>query len=342
TSYAAFGQANWTFAEAWKLTFGARYTYEEKTRVGTQISRPEPAFPLDAPPIAGPDSSVDEDRSSNDVSPSLSLSWFPREGMMLYTSASQGFKSGGFNQIRTAVGVPGEFEDERSRNYEIGAKTTWLDRRLRVNATVFFVDYDDFQAQGFDGANITVRNAGAMESKGVEFDLIYAPNALVSLGMAIGYNDATYSDFKTGECTAAQVFAVTGGSPFVLPDCVQDLTGKSIDNAPEWTVSNFVQFNDTFGDSDISWLARFEYNFIDELYMAQDLDEALRRDPVHMVNARLGLSGKDDQWQLTLWGRNLLDEEYNVVGFDVAIMGGFAGINAPPLTYGLTLNYRTN
>jgi iron complex outermembrane recepter protein len=341
TSYAAFGQANWTFAEKWRMTFGARYTAEKKARVGSQESRPDPIFPIDAPPIAGPNVSIDEDRESTDISPMLSVTYFPRDDLMFYASASQGFKSGGFNQLRTGEGVPGEFDDERSRNYELGWKGTWLNRRLQVNGTVFFVDYEDFQSQTFDGQAITVRNAGGMESKGVEFDLVYVPNSLWTLGMAIGYNDATYSEFDQAECTAAMNFAETGGDGLVPITCTQDLAGKPIDNAPEWTVSNFVQLQDNFGDSDMSWVARLEYNYVDDLYMAQDLDEALHRDAINLVNARLSLSGEDDKWQVTLWGRNLLDEEYHVIGFDVPVTGGFAGINAPPLTYGLTLNYRT-
>ncbi len=338
-SYALFGQTNWNINEQWKLTLGARYTYEEKKRAGSQMSRPEPAFPLDAPPIAGPDSSVDEETDSSDVSPTISLSYFPREGLMFYASASQGFKSGGFNQLRTAVGVPGEFDEERSRNYELGWKGTWLARRLQVNGTLFFVDYDDFQAQGFDGANITVRNAGSLESKGVELDVVYAASEMFTLGSAVGYNDATYSDFETGECTNEQLFAVTGGSAFVLADCVQDLTGRELDNAPEWTVSNFAQLDGQFTDTDMNWFARLEYNYIGELYMAQDLDETLRRPSLDIVNARFGISGNDRKWKVTLWGRNLLDEEYFVVGFDIPVLGGFAGINAPLATYGVTFNY---
>lgn len=341
TSYAAFGQSNWSFAEQWKLTFGGRVTYEEKSRSGTQMASPDPAFPLDAPPIAGPDQVLDDTRDSTDFSPSISLSYFPQDDLMLYASFSQGFKSGGFNQLRTAVGVPTEFDDERSRNYELGWKGKWLDRRLRVNGTVFYVDYDDFQAQGFDGANISVRNAGSLESKGVELDVVYVHNSLLTMGTALGYNDATYDDFPTGECTAAQLFAVTGGSPFVQPDCVQDLEGEPLDNAPEWTVSTFMQLTDTFPGSDLTWMLRVEHNYTDEYYMAQDLDESLKQDATDLVNARASLISGDGAWELTLWGRNLLDEEYLVVGFDVPVHSGFAGINAPPLTYGLTLNYRT-
>ncbi len=340
TSYAAFGQLNWHINDAWRLTFGARITQEEKRRIGSQIARPVPPVVVDAPPIAGRDTFSDDQRSVWDFSPSLSLSWFPRQDLMLYASASQGFKSGGFNQLRTATGAPAEFDDERSRNYEIGWKGTWLDRRLQFNGTLFYVDYDDFQAQGFDGTNITVRNAGSMESQGVELDLIYVPNAITTLGSALGYNKAEYADFETGECTVAQLIEITGGSPFVEPNCVQDLTGREIDNAPEWTWSNFLQLADRF-NNDMGWFARLEYNYVSDMYLAGDLDEALKQQDTHLVNARLGIQGRDNRWELTLWGRNLLDEEYHVIGFDIPVLGGFAGINAPPLTYGVTLNYRT-
>ena len=258
---------------------------------------------------------------------------------MLYASFSQGFKSGGFNQLRTVVGAPAEFDDERSRNYEMGWKGSWLERRLQVNGTLFYVDYDDFQAQGFDGANITVRNAGSLESKGVELDVIYVASANLTMGSAVGYNDAEYSDFEGGECTIAQLFAVTGGSPFIPPNCLQDLSGEALDNAPEWTVSTYLQYEDELV-GDLGWFGRLEYNYTDEFYMAQDLDENLLNDDSYVLNARLGIAGPNRQWEITAWGRNLTDEETYVIGFDIPVLSGYAGVNAPPRTYGLTLNYR--
>ena len=338
TSFAAFGQVNWDFVEDWRLTLGARVTYEEKERSGSQ--RTEPETVLDAPPVAGPNISLHDQRDETDFSPTISLTHFLRDDLMIYASFAQGFKSGGFNQVRTVVGVNGEFDDERSRNYEIGWKGSWLQRRLQVNGTVFYVDYDDFQAQGFDGTNITVRNAGSLESKGVELDVIYVPTTTLTMGMAVGYNDAEYQDFETGECTAAQVFEVTGGSPFILPDCVQDLTGEPLDNAPEWTVSTYAQYESDIAGTNLGWFGRFEYNYIDDYYMAQDLDESLKNDSTDIVNARLGIFSPGRQWELTLWGRNLLDEENFVIGFDIPVLSGYAAINAPPRTYGLTLNYR--
>ena len=338
TSYAAFGQANWNIDEQWRLTLGARITHEQKEREGWQ--RTVPKTVLDVPPIAGPDVYADEVRSETDLSPSISLTWFLRDHLMFYASVSQGFKSGGFNQLRTAVGVPGEFEDERSRNYELGWKGSWLNRRLRVNGAVFLVDYNDFQAQGFDGENFSVRNAGSLESEGIELDLMYLPNSHVTLGSAIGYNNVRYADFETGECRADQLFAVTGGSPFIVPDCVQDLTGKPLDNAPEWTVSTYAQLEYSLTGG-LGWFGRIEHNYTDQFYMSQDLDKTLLNEDAQLVNARLGIFGKNRRWEVIAWGRNLFDEETYVIGFDIPVLSGYAGITAPPRTYGVTFHYRT-
>jgi iron complex outermembrane receptor protein len=337
TSYATFGQVNWRFSEQWRLTLGGRVTHEEKDRKGTQVT--EPATNLDAPPVAGPDVVSDDTRSETDFSPSLSISWFLRDDLMLYASASQGFKSGGFNQLRTASGAPAEFDDERSRNYEIGWKGEWLDRRLQLNGTFFYIDYDDFQAQGFDGTNITVRNAGSLESQGLELETVFVPNVNTTMGVAVGYNHAEYSDFDTGECTIAQVIELTGGNPLIPNTCVQDLSGEALDNAPEWTVSSFLQYDNQLVDN-LGWFGRLEYNFTDDFYMAQDLDENLKNDATHIINARLGIYGDSRRWEVTAWGRNLSDEEAYVIGFDVPVVSGYAAINVPPRTYGITLNYR--
>ena len=124
------------------------------------------------------------------------------------------------------------------------------------------------------------------------------------------------------------------------PSCLQDLTGESLDNAPKWTVSSYAQYDGPLAGTGLGWVGRLEYNYTDDFYMAQDLDEHLVNDETHVVNARLGLYGNDRTWEITAWGRNLLDEEYYAIGFDIPVLSGYAAINAPPRTYGLTFNYR--
>jgi len=341
TSYAAFGQLVWNYSEKISATLGLRYTWEEKQRKGSQITTP--SFFLDLPPVAGPDIYYNSSRSDSDVSPSLSLRYFFTDDVMGYALVSRGFKSGGFNQRREVSGSDGEFGQETSTNYELGWKTSWVDRRLQFNGTLFYVDYDDFQSQTFDGASVRVSNAGNLKSYGTELELLYAPIANLTLGTAIGYDKAKYGSFNNGQCTVEQAFyqyyIVQGaqtGSPGTSSNCTQDLGGEPLANAPEWTVSSHIQYQwDITGD--LMLVTRLEHNYIDSYYLEEDLDPHLKNDAVNLVNLRLSLGSPDRRWEVALWGRNMLDEDYYVFGLDIPTLGGYAGVVAPGATYGVTL-----
>lgn len=345
TSYAAFGQVSWNMSEEFSATLGMRYTYEKKEREGSQTSDPVPPLGLELPPIAGPNFAYDHDRSDSDVSPSLNLRYFYSPDIMAYASVSRGFKSGGFDQRRLAEGEDGEFDEEIATSYELGWKSTLYDRRLTFNGTLFLVDYEDFQAQSFDGAQVRVTNAGDLRSYGTELELVFIPMANMTFGSALGYVKAEYKSFDNGQCTIDQVFAkyyiVDGaqfGSPGTESVCNQDLSGEPLDNAPEWTVSSYVQYDFDIGEK-LLGIARLEHNFIDKFYLDQDLDENLKNDEVNLVNFRLSLSNQSRDWDVSIWGRNILDEEYYSYGIDIPVLGGYAGFVAPQATYGLTLRY---
>ena len=345
TSYAAFGQVSWNMSEEFSATLGMRYTYEKKEREGSQTSDPVPPLGLELPPIAGPNFAYDHDRSDSDVSPSLNLRYFYSPDIMAYASVSRGFKSGGFDQRRLAEGEDGEFDEEIATSYELGWKSTLYDRRLTFNGTLFLVDYEDFQAQSFDGAQVRVTNAGDLRSYGTELELVFIPMANMTFGSALGYVKAEYKSFDNGQCTIDQVFAqyyiVDGaqfGSPGTESICNQDLAGEPLDNAPEWTVSSYIQYDFDIGEK-LLGIARLEHNFIDKFYLDQDLDENLTNDEVNLVNFRLSLSNQSRDWDVSIWGRNILDEEYYSYGIDIPVLGGYAGFVAPQATYGMTLRY---
>jgi iron complex outermembrane receptor protein len=350
TSYAAFGQLIWNVNEEFSATLGLRYTYEKKEREGTQISDPVPIIspelpPVDLPPIAGPDQAYDDSRSDTNLSPSINLRYFYTPDIMGYASVSRGFKSGGFDQRRVSNNSVGEFDEEIATNYELGWKTTLYDRRLQFNGTLFLVDYDDFQSQSFDGAQVRVTNAGDLRSYGTELELVFIPMANMTIGSAIGYVKAEYESFDNGQCTIDQVFAqyyiVDGGqfgSPGTESVCKQDLEGKPLDNAPEWTVSSYLQYDFDIGEQ-LLGIVRLEHSFIDSFYLDQDLDENLTNDEVNLVNLRLTLANASRDWDVTVWGRNMLDEEYYSWGLDIPTLGGYAGIVAPQATYGITLRW---
>jgi iron complex outermembrane recepter protein len=346
TSAAAFGQLTWNISDQFSAIFGLRYTYEKKEREGYQRTAgfnealPE-AFKIDIPPVAGPDVDYDDSRSDTDISPTLSLRYFVNDDVMTYASISRGFKSGGFNQRREIVGSNGEFDEEIATNYELGWKGTWLDRRLQVNGTFFFINYDDFQSQGFDGSSIKVTNAGVMQSYGTELELTYLPMENLMLGTSIGYTKAEYDEFDNGQCTIEDAFTqhyITNGltgSPGTTSTCTQDLAGESLDNSPEWTVSSYLQYDHALSDNLIA-VTRLEHSYIDEFFLDQDLDPNLLNEEVNLVNLRLTLTTVDSAWDVALWGRNLLGEDYYAFGIDIPTVGGYAGVVAPDTTYGIT------
>ncbi|MEH6585528.1 MAG: TonB-dependent receptor [Halioglobus sp.] len=350
TSLAAFGQFIWNINEEFSATVGMRYTYEKKEREGSQVSDPVPIIfpglpPVDLPPIAGPNIEYDNERSDNDISPSLNLRYFYSPDIMAYASVSRGFKSGGFDQRRVEQGNDGQFDEEIATSYELGWKTTLYNQRLTFNGTLFLVDYEDFQAESFDGAQVRVTNAGDLRSYGSELELVFVPMANMIIGSAVGYVKAEYESFDNGQCTIDQVFTkyyiedgAQFGSPGTQSVCKQDLAGEPLDNAPEWTVSSYVQYDFDVGE-DLLGIVRLEHNFIDKFYLDQDLDENLTNDEVNLVNFRLSLSNQARDWDVSVWGRNILDEEYYSYGIDIPVMGGYAGFVAPQATYGLTLRY---
>ncbi len=360
-SYAAFGQSTWIINDNFRLTGGLRWTKEKKARVGTQtttLARPDihegtPEF-FDAPPIMGPPISEDQERKKTNLSGTLRLRYFQTEDLMWYASVSRGFKSGGFNQLRThadpnAVHEDGtrgsldtEFDDEKSQNAEVGWKGSWMEKRLQVNGTVFYTNYDDFQALTIDGSAILVRNAGSLRSYGLEMDLIFALSYDLQMGMSLGYNKTEYTNFDEAACTVdvAVQRANEAGMPPYLLGCVEDLKGRELDNAPEWTVSTWFQYEKPWKNQTSKWFSRLEYNYTDEIFLEQDLDPYLKNDATHLVNLRFGVAEVDNKWEVTVWGRNLLDEDYLVAGFDIPTFSGYAGVQAPPATFGVSYRYR--
>lgn len=368
-SYAGFGQVTVNPIEKLSLTGGLRLTYEKKTRVGSQTCErwvrvgdgwewvehdpPNPkSDPFDAPPVCGPPASIEpgaNERARTNLSGMANVRYFATDEIMLFGSFATGFKSGGFNQLRVSVGTPTEFDDEESMNLETGVRTNWLEGMLTLNMTGFYTKYDAFQAQLFDGTSISVRNAGSLESYGFEGDMTLAPLEGLVIGSSVGFNIAKYKEFKNGEQTAQQRWDNSGGRLLTycatapLEDCVQDLSGKTLDNAPMWTVSTFLQYEyETGWRYDLVLFTRAEYNFSSSRFLAQDLDPALKQSATHLVNLRAGFRFQPEGlWsnasvEVTGWVRNLSSEEWNVVGFDVPTINGFAGVNAPPRQFGVT------
>lgn len=123
-------------------------------------------------------------------------------------------------------------------------------------------------------------------------------------------------------------------------DCSQDLSGRPLDNAPRWTVTTFGRYERPLPRWPVFWFVRGDYSYTSEQYLAQDLDPNLVQPGYHLLNLRAGLRADDELWELILWVDNVADSDYLVIGFDVPLISGFAGVKGPPRQYGGTVRVR--
>ncbi len=168
-STAAFGQITWNATDALALTLGARYTKDKKdiwNQAVNNHSRPAPT----GIPLVGPPYEVSAEDSWDDTTLRATVDWRVTDDHMLYFTYSEGFKSGAFNGTQgTPIAASTPLDPESATNYEVGAKTQWLDNRLRFNIAYFELDYDDLQVWFLENAVLHAANATASVS-GVELD----------------------------------------------------------------------------------------------------------------------------------------------------------------------------
>jgi iron complex outermembrane receptor protein len=313
--YAAFGQVTYTMFGNLDVTGGLRYDYEHGSIDFDRASTP---FAI------SPDLTFDDSADSDALLPKFQLAYYWNEQIMTYAGVSRGYRSGGFNTGFSDI-ADASFDPEYSWNYEIGAKTSWFDNRLVLNAAVFYIDLDDQQVtQLLPTANTIIKNAGESRSKGFELE----GTALLAQGLTLeagfGYTNSEFTKYSD-------------------PVAGADYKGNKTPLAPKYTYNIALQWRKPIMDKchmlwstgPLNFFARAELQGIGDFYW--NTANTLKEEAHELVNLRTGL--ESDHFDLTLWARNLFDEHYRVVAFEfpgsdpVGQAGG-------PLTFGLTLKAR--
>ncbi|CAN0565945.1 unnamed protein product, partial [Laminaria digitata] len=176
TSYAVYGQADWSFTDQLTLTYGVRWAEDEKeiTQNSIDLLGTTPSgVPLILPSFAAP---VSADDSWSEVTHKLSLAYRPTDDLMLYATYSEGFKSGAFQSQTNLPSVATQPVDpEVVENIEVGMKSSWWDRRLQFNLSYYDMDYEDLQVFELNSRFLLVLLNAQAESKGVEASIDLVP-----------------------------------------------------------------------------------------------------------------------------------------------------------------------
>jgi len=293
---------------------------------------PFPAQPGFPPTFAGPTQLPIAGYSRNEsyVTPKATLQWRPNENLNIYGSYSEGRKPGGFATVTIgAFGLPPrdtvEFESEKIKVYELGAKWVSADRRMRINADAFYQDFTDKQisTQVIIGSTLGTRvsNASGAELQGLEFSAQWLPTERISVGLGVThFLKYEYTDFETlstgaaeiarvGNCTpiTTVVVAIVMGTPVNQAQTVCQLsrTGNHLEDTPETAVALNLGYRAPFGDGSKHWFADLDTNWVDKRF-AED-DNSILLDSYALANLRVGIDS--ERWSAQLYVDNLLDDD---------------------------------
>lgn len=341
TSWAVFGQADWNLSEDLVATFGLRYLDEEKDMdvlfTETIFTPVFNGFTALAPNVTDVNGVEFDD---NDVTGTLKLSYFWENDVMTYLSYGRGYKSGGTNvdRISPATGAPLIFDPEISDSLELGLKGNFFDSRMRLNLALHRTNFEDFQANTFVGTGFVLQNAGEIEANGFEADLMVLVNEWLTIAGGTAYVDAEYESFAGGSCTRTPINnEPDAGDPQFPTVC--DAAGNTVGGTPEWTHYLSVISERELGDGVL--FGRWDISYRDDLPAGTDNDPNKEGDARTLSNINLGYRFADGKYTVTLWGKNVFDEDYQRGGFNSVIrQGSLSAFHTDPATYGLT--FRAN
>jgi iron complex outermembrane receptor protein len=213
---------------------------------------------------------------------------------MAYASVARGYKAGGFNTDGTLDADLREFGEEFLIEYELGVKSRLLENKLHLKAALFHDDRNEQQVKSSTGR---IRENGSTEfidfignaaegtNNGVEFEAVWYPTESLSLTANFGLLDATFDAFINSEN--------------------QDLSGRDQAHAPGYMAHLAANYN--IG----AWSVSVSLDAKDNFYFSDSHD--VQSEPYELLNTNLSYLGEN--WSLSLWGRNLTNEDYAVRGF---------------------------
>lgn len=284
-AWAAFGNVDFDLTSRLEMSLAMRYDHDKRENT---TETPAEFIPGPLVGIAFPGQV--REQTWDEWQPKVTLRYKPSDSSTLYAGFSRGFRSGGFNQTGVGsagiAGVEDLFDAETADTYELGAKAEFLDRRLSANLNLYHTRAEGSYFFVFDPTTST-QNLGNLERvdyQGVELEL----KALLASGFE-AYLGLGYTDSEIKESSRAPT-DVGNQAPLVS----------------EYSANLGLQYRRPLGEA-LSMFVRTDLEAIGPTWFYPD--NFTERDPVELVNMRLGLDG--GAWSATVWAKNLTDEEYN-------------------------------
>ncbi|WP_374653885.1 TonB-dependent receptor [Phenylobacterium sp.] len=340
TSVAIFGQGTWRFDDRASLTAGLRYTWEKREASnrglsfgGVPLTGPLASLAAYRAAVAGQPFYVEGEKESGAVSWLINPAYKLTDDILAYASISYGEKSGAAN-LGARPGDPVIIQPEKSIDYEIGLKTTWLDGRAYLNANLYWNDITDYQATLTTVTGAVPRsylaNVGKVRLRGLELEGQAQITPALRVSGSAAFAEAKYESYRNAP--PPQELLYPGAPAFV------DLSGTNVPFAPKFTGQISVNYEEPIRDD----LVLFAY--ANQTWRSSTFQHALsqygRQDAYGLTHAGLGLKSANGHWSANVWARNLFDKKYAAAFGNASANTPYIAILGEPRTFGLTLTGR--
>ena len=325
-TFGVFGEANFDLTDALSVTVGGRWTKEEKSiDIGILGS-----CALD---FSSCSNKTANDKDWSDFSPKVSATYHFDEDTMAYASWTRGFASGVFNARAATLDAVGPTDPESVDSFEVGFKTSLLDGRALLSMAYFMADYQDlimFVNNPCDdcGASLINFNAGEAEISGFEAELQLQPIDGLRIDASIGTVDPEFTNIKYFDANADGIV-----------DQKDNQLARSWDfqKVAELSYSLAAAYSfDLAGGS--SLLTRMAYSWRDD-YMTDLYNKPwLQQEAFGLLDASVTYTSSDEKIRVSVYGKNLSDEEYFDYAADVGALDS-ARWGGMPRTYGVRVSY---
>jgi iron complex outermembrane receptor protein len=323
-NWSVFGQADFDLSDRLILTAGLRWSQDDKEIdwrlvFEDNFNMPEVLITTEADLVAV-NPGVDE-IDYGDWAGRLALTYEVSDATIIFGSINRGIKGGNWSLGVGANITPDSFQhkEEVLWSYEAGFKTEA--DTFRLNGTVFFYDYEDYQAFSLAGGAPLIANSDA-SSFGGELELFWNPSE--NLDIVLG---ASFLDSEVDEVIGVSSVINPGGS---ATNTIQD---AEFPNAPGMSLNYLFRYNFSLGNGNLA--AQIDGVWNDDQFLEVTNGTGTVQKSYNVSNARLTWNSSGDRFRLTGWVKNFTDETYKQYSLDLGVLGATT-YYAPPITYGVT------
>ncbi|MGI9324724.1 MAG: TonB-dependent receptor domain-containing protein, partial [Pseudomonadales bacterium] len=248
----------------------------------------------------------------------LGISWSYSDNASVYATVSRSFVGLGADLSRTGNVNNAFLDPTTAEAFEVGTKSMLFDNSLQLNAAVFVQQVEDLQTSALlPGTINTVNlNAGDLDIFGAEFDLLWAATDILRLSASVSYTDAEVENLLQ-PCWPEQNIATgcsidANGNPTLNPDdAVQtDVEGTDATNTPELKYNLGANLDVPLSSMPFDLYGSVNYVWQDDIHFSLNDDPLLTQDSYGILNFSLGLVDKEDRYDLSIFGKNVTDEEF--------------------------------